>query len=119
MVEDRVRSRFADGVFDIAPMPLVAVLITTLCGRVYGGYLDIDPAQAIGFGQVNLLNARECKYGGFTPFGGVFGLATTSEPLLGLKAIVTQLTIYDVSSIIIMTKEAEIAWQEAPIYEAR
>jgi hypothetical protein len=119
MVEDRMRSRFPDEGFDLAPMPLVAVLITTLYGRVYGGYLDIDPAQAIGFGQVNLLNARECKYSGFTPFGGVFGLATISEPLLWLKAIVPQLTIYEVSSIAIMTKEAEIAWQEAQIYEAR
>ena len=98
---------------------LVAVLITTDAERrgVFSGYAEADKlTEIVRTGLVELTNARNCLYWHDT-VGGVFGLAATgpnSECRIG--ALVPRLFLNGVTSVSIMTPEAEVAWRNAPIY---
>ncbi len=98
---------------------LVAVLITTDAERrgVFAGYAQADDlTEIIRTGLVELTQARNCLYWHDT-VGGVFGLAATgpnSECRIG--ALVPRLFLNGVTSVAVMTPEAEVAWREAPVY---
>lgn len=98
---------------------LVAVLITTDAERrgVFAGYTPADHLiEIVRTGLVELTNARNCLYWHET-IGGVFGLAATgpnNECRIG--ALVPRLFLNGVTSVTVMTNEAEIAWREAPVY---
>ncbi|HEY9621115.1 MAG TPA: hypothetical protein V6C78_12135 [Crinalium sp.] len=98
---------------------LVAVLITTDAERrgVFAGYAYADDLhEIIRTGLVELTHARNCLYWHDT-VGGVFGLAATgpnSECRIG--ALVPRLFLNGVTSVAVMTPEAEVAWREAPVY---
>jgi hypothetical protein len=98
---------------------LVAVLITTDSERrgVFAGYVREDRlTEIITTGLVELNQARNCLYWHDT-VGGVFGLAATgpnSECRIG--ALVPKLYLNGVTSVTVMTEEAEDAWRETAVY---
>lgn len=103
----------------MAEETFLAVLITTDAERrgVFAGYTRADGlTDIVRTGLVELLNARNCLYWHET-VGGVFGLAATG-PNSGCRigALVPRLFLNGVTSVSVLTQEAEVAWRDAPVY---
>lgn len=92
-----------------------AVLVTTEFRGVFFGYLedDKDAPQSI-----TLSNVRNCIY--WQDCGGFIGLAATGpNNSCRIGAPIDEVTLYKITSITSVSKEAEKAWIKASVYGAK
>lgn len=95
-----------------------AVLVTTDADRrgVFAGYTTDDLRASGTTGVIQLVSARNCIYW-HQSVGGFLGLANTGpnkECRIGAPA--ESLLLNGITSITLLSEEAQKAWLEAPIY---
>jgi hypothetical protein len=92
-----------------------AVLVTTEFRGVFFGYVEEDEKAP---NQITITDARNCIY--WQDCGGFLGLAATGpNSSCRIGASIEELTLYKITSITPVSKEAAKAWDKAVVYGAK
>lgn len=88
------------------------VLVTTKYRGVFFGYLKNDKKLPT---EITLTGARLCIY--WQDTGGFMGLASSGpNKNCRIGARIDEITVYDITSVSVVSAEAEKAWEGAKTY---
>lgn len=89
------------------------VLVTTEFRGVFFGYIKKDTKLPA---EITLTSARNCIYW-TSKVGGFAGLASNGiKPDCRIGAKLTEITLYKITSVTLVTKEAAETWENASTY---
>lgn len=92
-----------------------AVLVTTEFRGVFFGHIKSDKKTP---SEITLTDVRNCIY--WQDCGGFIGLAATGpNASCRVGAPIKEITLYKITSVTPVTKDAEKAWEKAVVYGAK